>query len=218
MVRPANFGFNPETAINNAFQTLDEDESENSITSRAIEEFDAMVKVMLEAGVHVFVWQDSETPVKPDAVFPNNWFSTTPEGWMLTYPLFAPNRRRERATPAILDFVDQHFLVDRRYTFEHYEEKGLFLEGTGSMLFDHDQRVVYACLSPRTDIGLLDKLAVLTGYEMMAFHGTEQKWPSQFIITNVMMALGTRDAVVCLESIADSEERTRLIERLEQSR
>ena len=215
MVRPANFGYNPETAVNNAFQLESKERDNEKIRQKAVSEFENMVSMMRTAGIAVHVWQDSQEPIKPDALFPNNWFSTGPNGSLITYPMFAENRRIER-DPAIIDFIESLFVVKKRYTFEHYEEKNKFLEGTGSMLFDHAARQVFACLSPRTNIELLDKVAVLSGYEMIAFTAVDQNGIPVYH-TNVMMALGLDDVIVCLESITNLEARERLINAFEAS-
>lgn len=215
MIRPSNFGYNVETAGNNAFQTRAEKDDQEHIRNCAIEEFDAFVELLKSEGVDVHVWQDSDTPAKPDAVFPNNWFSTTPEGALLTYPMFAENRRLEREEK-LMDYVEEQFIVERRYHFEQYEEKSQFLEGTGSVLFDHDNKLVYACLSPRTHITLLDKLSVLLGYEMVAFHSEDENGVPIYH-TNVMMALGEDFAVVCADSIRKEDEREKVFTTLNES-
>lgn len=213
MIRPANFGYNPQTAVNNAFQTEADENDQTRIAEQAQAEFDEMVKSMRAVGIDVHVWQDSADPIKPDAIFPNNWFSTTPDGSLLTYPMFAPNRRIER-DPAIIDFIEHDFDVVRRYEFEHFEAKDLFLEGTGSILYDHDEKVAYACLSPRTDIRLLDKLAVLLGYKIVSFTSVDER-NVPIYHTNVMMALGEEYAIVCLDSIPSEEEKEKLIAAIE---
>lgn len=213
MIRPANFGYNPQTAVNNAFQTEADENDQTRIAEQAQAEFDDMVKSMRAVGIDVHVWQDSADPIKPDAIFPNNWFSTTPDGSLLTYPMFAPNRRIER-DPAIIDFIEHDFDVVRRYEFEHFEAKDLFLEGTGSILYDHDEKVAYACLSPRTDIRLLDKLAVLLGYKIVSFTSVDER-NVPIYHTNVMMALGEEYAIVCLDSIPSEEEKEKLIAAIE---
>lgn len=213
MIRPANFGFNAETAVNNAFQSKADRNEESSIRELAKLEFDNMVEALQMANVDVHVWQDDEKVIKPDAVFPNNWFSTTPDGALITYPMFAANRRIERDA-RILDYVESNFIVERRYEFEHYEDSGLFLEGTGSMIIDHDAHVIYACLSPRTDIQLLDKISVLLNYEVMAFNSVDEN-SQQIYHTNVMMALAEYHAIICMDSITSMDEQQRLQGRVE---
>ncbi len=204
MIRPANFGFNEETAGNNAFQSDDKGESPSEISKKARSEFDEMVKILRSKGVNIVVVDDTPSPVKPDAIFPNNWVSFHVNGAVLTYPMFAPNRRIERRED-VIDEIGKTFKVERRYTFEHYEEEGMFLEGTGSMLFDRDNKIVYACLSQRTDARLLDKFCVLVEYQRVVFHSVDRN-EMPIYHTNVMMALGEDFAVLCKDSMQNPEE------------
>lgn len=215
MIRPANFRYNTQTAENNTFQSDDKDESNALISEKAREEFDVMVELLRSNGVNVIVVEDTPEPKKPDAVFPNNWISFHENGAVLTYPMFAPNRRVERRED-IIDELGKTFDVTRRYTFEHYEEDDMFLEGTGSMLFDRDYKVVYACLSQRTDARLLDKFCVLVEYQRFVFHSVDRNGMPIYH-TNVMMALGEDFAVICLESIKNPDEVKELRQILERT-
>ena len=204
MIRPANFGFNAQTAENNAFQSDDRNETPAEIAKQAQKEFDAMVETLRSKGVNIIVVEDTDTPKKPDAIFPNNWVSFHVNGAVLTYPMYAPNRRIERRED-IIETIGKSFDVKRRYTFEHYEEDEMYLEGTGSMLFDRDNKIVYACLSQRTDARLLDKFCVLVEYQRVVFHSVDRNGLPIYH-TNVMMALGEDFAVLCRESIRSEEE------------
>jgi len=212
MIRPAHFGFNTQTAGNNAFQSDDKGESATNIAKKAKEEFDEMVNILRSNGVNIIVIEDTDLPEKPDAVFPNNWVSFHVNGAVITYPMFAPNRRIERRED-IIDEIGKAFDVKRRYTFEHYEEEDMFLEGTGSMLFDRDHKIVYACLSQRTDARLIDKFCVLVEYERVVFHAVDRNGMPIYH-TNVMMALGEDFAVLCRESIQNPDELKELEEVL----
>lgn len=215
MIRPANFRFNTQTAENNAFQSDDKDESNAEISWQARSEFDDMVSVLRSKGINIIVIEDTPSPAKPDAIFPNNWISFHENGAVLTYPMFAPNRRIERREEIIEKIAETH-QVERRYTFEHYEEDDMFLEGTGSMLFDRDNKVVYACLSQRTDARLIDKFCVLVQYQRMVFHATDRDGIPIYH-TNVMMALGEDFAVLCKETIRNPNELKELEEILERT-
>jgi len=215
MIRPANFGFNDQTAGNNAFQSDDKGESSKDISNKAQVEFDNMVEILRSKGVSIIVIDDTQSPEKPDAIFPNNWISFHVNGAVLTYPMFAPNRRIERRED-IIDTIGETFDVKRRYTFEHYEEDEMYLEGTGSMLFDRDHKIVYACLSQRTDARLLDKFCVLVEYQRMVFHAVDRNGLPIYH-TNVMMALGEDFAVLCKESIKNPDEMKELEEVLERT-
>ena len=207
MVRPKHFGFNPETADDNVFQSSEGNRTKATISELAIVEFDKMVQTLRDSGVMVDVWEDSNMPGKPDAVFPNNWFSTHQDGSLITYPMYSPLRRLER-DPEILEFITSKYDVSRSYSFEQFEEKDRFLEGTGSMVLDRDNKIVYACLSERTDITTLDQWCILRGYRKVVFHALAEGEPVYH--TNVVMALGDSFVVICMESIDDPEERDAL--------
>jgi len=206
MVRPANFGFNEETAANNAFQSRDGRLSPDTIRQKAVEEFDAFVQRLRDAGVDVLVAQDSDSPVKPDAIFPNNWATFHQEGLLVTYPMFAPTRRRERSDDVLQVALDAGFRAEQRVHLESSEDAGRFLEGTGSIIFDHQNKLAYACLSPRTDAGLLDELCKILGYNKVVFQAVDANGQDIYH-TNVMMAMGETFVVVCLDTVRNAQER-----------
>lgn len=212
MVRPANFGFNPETAVNNSFQTIDEEYSKKELSKIAIEEFDSMVQLLRNHGIEVLVWEDTANPVKPDAIFPNNWFSTHADNSILTYPMYAEVRRLERRE----DLIDSISNSSRRYSFENYESEGKYLEGTGSMILDRENKIVYACLSQRTNIEVLNKFSVLRGFKTVYFTSVD-KDNEPIYHTNVMMGLGEKFAAICLDSISNLEERKSVVNVLEET-
>lgn len=214
MVRPASFQFNEETAANNAFQTNGNYNNE-SIKAKAIEEFDSMVSILRSKGITVEVIQDTETPAKPDAVFPNNWISFHRDGTVVTYPMFAENRRIERRED-IIDTLASKYEVNKRYTFDYYEQEEKFLEGTGSMLFDRENNIVYACLSARTNIEILEKYSVLMGAKKIAFRSVDRSGKDIYH-TNVMMALGVDFCVICLESIKNEVEKNEVLQMLSET-
>jgi hypothetical protein len=152
----------------------------------------------------VLVIEDSDEPNKPDAIFPNNWITTHEDGSLITYPMFSKIRRNERREE-VINHLETDFLFSNRYAFEHYEDEHQFLEGTGSMVLDRVNRIVYACLSPRTSIELLDKFAVLKGYEVVRFKA--QSAGVDIYHTNVMMAMGHDFVVICMDAIGDEEDK-----------
>ena len=212
MVRPANFGFNEETAANNAFQSRDGRLRPEEIRRKAVEEFDGFVERLRAAGVHVIVAQDSARPVKPDAVFPNNWATYHQEGFVVTYPMFAPTRRRERRRQVIDTVLKEGFLSERRINLEFNEKLDRYLEGTGSIIFDHRHRLAYACLSPRTDASLLDELCAVLGYEKVIFQAVDGAGQDIYH-TNVMMAMGETFVVICMDTLRNPAERAMLEQR-----
>jgi len=209
MVRPANFAFNEETAANNAFQTRDERLNPEQIRIKAMAEFDEFVRRLRSAGIDVVVAKDSIKPAKPDAIFPNNWVSFHQEGFLVTYPMFAPTRRRERRRQVIDTVMKAGFQCERRVNLEFNEKRNRFLEGTGSIIFDHPNGLAYACLSPRTDASLLDDLCQEIGYQKMVFHAVDAAGRDIYH-TNVMMAIGETFVVICLDSVRNPAERAML--------
>src|SRR5689334_14274295 len=127
MVRPASFGYNAQTAVNNAFQQYDDDWSVESVQQKALAEFDHTVKQLQGAGIEVLVYDDLPFPHKPDAVFPNNWFCTLPDGTIAVFPLFAPNRSEEKRND-ILEDLSLRYNVSDVEDWSEYEAEGFFLE------------------------------------------------------------------------------------------
>lgn len=211
MVRPSCFGFNEETAANNAFQRKDEALSVVEVSKQARAEFDLFVKKLRAAGVSVIVAHDTPNPPKTDAVFPNNWISFHQEGFIVTYPMFSAIRRRERRRKVIETVLSQGFVSKTRLNFEFNEKLNRFLEGTGSIVFDHQHRLAYACTSVRTDTELLEELCQKLAYRPVSFNAVDAEGQPIYH-TNVMMALGETFAVVCLEAVADPTEKAALMD------
>lgn len=212
MVRPASFGWNPETRASNAFQR-ELPQLAGAAGARARAEFDALRAQLVAAGVEVCCIDDTPDPVCPDAVFPNNWVSLHVDGTVVLYPMLAPNRRLERRLEAIGALAaEQGRSIRRLLDLTHYETQGQFLEGTGSVVFDHAGRVAYACLSPRTQREPLAELCAELGYEPCEFTARD---PAGVPIyhTNVMLALGSDLAVVVADAI-DPADRARVLERI----
>jgi hypothetical protein len=215
MVRPAHFGFNQETAANNAFQINDPAMDAEQVQLRALQEFDLFVEALRNFGIRVIVAPDSEEPVKPDAVFPNNWVSFQPGGLLVTFPMFSPLRRLERRE-AVIEAVSDVFHVRRREHLEQWEAQDRFLEGTGSLILDHVHKLAYACISPRTDAGLMREYETISGYRPVIFHADDAEGQSIYH-TNVMMALGETFVVICMESVRQAEERALLMNWFQQT-
>ena len=211
MLRPAAFGANPETAASNAFQQVAPAAGE--IRAAALAEFDAFAAALAAAGVEVLVVEDTRTPETPDAVFPNNWVSLHHDGTAVLYPMLSPLRRLERRADVIDRIRDRGFAVDRVLDLTSWESRGVFLEGTGSIVFDHVARVAYACLSPRTQLAPLEALGAELGYVPHVFEATGPAGEPIYH-TNVMMSVGPGFATVCRESLPDEAEGRDLVERL----
>jgi len=213
MVRPASFGWNPQTGISNHFQPSLPPAAADDAGASAIVEFDGLATALALAGVEVHALADLAEPACPDAVFPNNWVSLHADGTVVLYPMLAPNRRRERRLELLQELEQQGgFSVARLLDLTHHELQGRFLEGTGSVVFDHATRVAYACLSPRTDPAVLEELCDELDYQSVTFHATGPDG-TPIYHTNVVLAVGGRCAVVCAEAVAQAE-RGALLERL----
>ncbi len=218
MVRPANFGFNPETAANNFYQKKDS-RSQEEIKALARAEFDSFVAMLRDQRIYVLVIEDTDHPVKTDAVFPNNWFSTHPDGKLILYPMFSANRRLERRKDIIEQVMHLGFKVNDILDLSFFEESDQFMEGTGSMVMDHQAKVIYACYSQRTHPIPLDYVAKILGYSVVGFEASQEidGVSSQIYHTNVMMHVGTDLAVVCLDSVPKVVERMLLLDSLTKS-
>lgn len=211
MVRPAGFGYNAETAANNVFQSK-VSISALEIQQKAIEEFDAFVDVLKNKGIDVTVMQDTDSPVKPDAIFPNNWFCTLEDGTVAVFPMYAVNRRIERR-PEMIDELKKNYEVNHFEDWTKYESDNLFLEGTGSMIMDHGSKIIYACTSPRTNEEVLKEFAQKHGYTVFSFHAEDEKGV-EIYHTNVIMHLGEDYAIICLDSVTNNTERHALTKLL----
>ena len=215
MVRPAAFGYNPETAATNTFQRAGGPNAADT-SAEARREFEQLARALRSEGVSVCAVEDSAAPAKPDAVFPNNWVSFHQDGTLVLYPMESPSRRVERRREVIDAAVRElHFKVSRTLDLTHYESERKFLEGTGSLVLDHAERVAYACLSPRTDAEVVAAWAAELGYEPLTFTASDRAGTPLYH-TNVMMWIGARVAVVGSEAIAPGD-RGRLLERLRSS-
>jgi hypothetical protein len=204
LVRPSNFIFNTETETSNAFQVKIGD-SEDIIKQKAFLEFEAFANILKLKGVNVYVFDDTKVPQKPDAVFPNNWVTFHRDGTVIFYPMYAPNRQLERRLD-IIDNLKQNFKVTKMVDLSKYEIENRFLEGTGSIIFDHNNKIAYACLSPRTDKEIFIEVCNLLNYKPIYFHAYD-KAGKEIYHTNVMMCIGEKFAAICLESISDENEK-----------
>lgn len=215
MIRPANFSANPETAASNAFQKAIPPDAE--IQRRALQEFDRLAAALKGAGVQVEIFEDRAEPVTPDAVFPNNWVSFHADGTVYLYPLQAQNRRWERRQDLIQALRGKRgYRVEKVEDLSAAELDGRYLEGTGSLVLDRPHRTAYACLSSRTDADTLRRWAAHSGYQTVVFHARDAQGRAVYH-TNVMLCVGDRFAVACLDSVNDEIERRQLREKLEES-
>jgi hypothetical protein len=213
MVRPQAFGYNPETASTNTFQRAEEPESGAPVRDLARAEFARLEQALESEWISVCAVEDTAQPLKPDAVFPNNWLSFHADGTLVLYPMHSVSRRLERRTDVIDAVVKRlGFRVSHLLDLTHHEEHGRFLEGTGSLVLDHRQRVAYACASPRTHPGLVAEWARELKYDPVIFHATDRTGAPLYH-TNVLMGIGERAAIVGSAAIAPGD-RERVLARL----
>jgi len=210
MIRPASFGYNAETAVNNSFQVNTGNLSETA--SNAILEFDAFVQKLRENGVDVLVYQDTKDPYTPDSIFPNNWISFHEEGVICQFPMFAENRRKERNN-AVIQLVKEKFKVTEQLDFTYFEAENLFNEGTGSMVMDRVNKIAYACLSPRTAIKPLQAFCKEMQYKAVCFNAFGENGDPVYH-TNVMMCVADKYVVICLDAITNPQEKLMLSETI----
>ncbi len=212
MIQPVHFDFNTETAINNRFQ---KNASDELLQSKAKKEFDDFIQVLVNNGIDVTIVQDSPEPHTPDSIFPNNWISFHQDGSICLYPMFAKNRRLERKL-TVLDAIGEKFMIEKTINLANYENELLFLEGTGSMVLDRVQKIAYACLSPRTNLPVLNIFCATYHYTPIVFLATDIN-NEPIYHTNVMMCVADEYVVICLDSIKDIIERNLVTNTITQS-
>jgi len=211
MVRPTSFGFDTETAQSNTFQhyaSLDT----STILKLVNDEFEQVVQILRFHNIDVTVIEDSPTPPKPNAVFPNNWLSTWPNGDIYLYPMATKSRRFERTEQA-LDSIKERFAITRAIDISTSENENRFLESTGVIVFHHPSKTAYGCISLRCDEELFKEHVTKLGYAPILFHGLDEA-SAPIYHTNVMMGIQSTTAVVCLEAIHDITERKKVFKSL----
>ena len=215
MVRPSHFRSNEQTAQDNHFQNKEMQDPAH-LLELAQKEFDDFVALLRQHGVHVVVVQADPEKDTPDAHFPNNWISTHPDRRIAIYPMKAPNRREERSEHVLDALESAGFLIEEVYDYSDAALEGVFLEGTGSMVLDHQHQKAYAALSQRTDEDLLIEFCEDFEYTPVIFTASQtvDGQLSPIYHTNVMLCVGTEVAVICSSSIKDSKERKQVLQHL----
>jgi len=206
MVRPANFSSNTETLETNKFQSgLNINDSQESIQSLAIEEFDNMVNLLRDHQITIFDLDDIKELNNTDALFPNNWVTFHQDNTAVIYPMMAKSRRKEKRND-ILKYLEEFesFRIEKVVDLSYLEKDGFFLEGTGSMVLDRINKIVFACESSRTSINALVVFCKKLNYSSVVFEAVNDDLPIYH--TNVMMSLGQETAFICSESIKDQKD------------
>ena len=214
MIEPVAFGFNEQTAVNNYFQV----QQEGNVQDNALKEFNDFVEKLRAKDINVITIKDTLEPKTPDSIFPNNWVSFHADGKVVLYPMFAENRRLERRDD-IINQIKEQFEVTEVIDYSGAEKDNLFLEGTGSMIFDHDNKLAYGSVSLRLDEGLFRKFCSDFGFQPVVFHSYQTAGEERLPIyhTNVMMCVADKFVVICLDCIDDESERNNVIETIKNS-
>jgi len=215
MIRPFRFYPNPETASDNAFQREVAQKDADTISRTAHEEFDQAVELLRGAGVTVHVFEDTASPEKPDAVFPNNWFSTHHDGRVALYPMYSPARRNERRRD-VIDELGKLYRISALVDYSSYEQSGFHLEGTGSLVLDYVNRIAYVSLSKRSDRELVERFCQDFNFDPVLFESVGDDGRPIYH-TNVVMSVGSEFALVGLDLIPDPGQRKTIRRRLEAS-
>ena len=216
MIEPIAFGYNAQTAENNYFQV---EQKDSDIQQKALSEFNNFVEKLRSKGINVITIKDTLEPHSPDSIFPNNWVSFHKDGKVVLYPMFAPNRRVERREDILETIKNQGFEIAEVDDFSHFENDDKFLEGTGSMIFDHDHKIAYGSVSLRLDEELFRKFCAKFGFTPVVFHSFQNVGDQRLPIyhTNVMMCVADKFVVICLDCIDDEMEREKVQEMIKSS-
>ena len=215
MVRSSCFNFNPVTAVDNSFQKQ-LDLSPAEVEERSLREFDGLVSQLRSARVDVKVVEDT-LKVSTDVIFPNNWISFHQERKIVVYPMKAENRRREKRYDLVEGWKEK--LGAELIDYSHYEQEGKFLEGTGSMVLDRVNRIAYSCISPRTNIEMVNRFCADFGYTPVVFTASlmVNNQPYPIYHTNVMLSIGDTFTVICVDAIRDGAEKTLVLDSLQRT-
>ena len=218
MMRPEHFDFNYETAENNHFQKEDKKLSKEKILKNAKNEFDNLYNKLIINKINVNVFNDRKKVRTTDSVFPNNWISLHQDGSVYVYPMFSENRRKERRFD-IIEKLKKQFEIKRVIDLSYFEKESVFLEGTGSMILDRQNKICYAALSDRTNIIALNDFCNRALYNPIIFKSYQKVKGKINLIyhTNVMMCVADQYAIVCLDTIHNTKEREILISSLEKT-
>lgn len=205
MVFPKSFCSNPDTLSSNSFQSLHSPEKKCNVLAKAQNEFSEFQKKLISTGFRILNFEEDTSKFTPDALFPNNWFCHLPDGKVFLFPMF-PTNRREEVREDIIRSLQSEKVIDLRPLVE----KNVFLEGTGSLILDHQYKTGFACLSPRTSPQALQLFSELSGYKIISFNAVDSNGQPIYH-TNVMMTISPQHVVICMESIPDKPQ-AKLIE------
>ena len=212
MIRPKHFNYNVETAKDNYFQKKEINISTTTIQKKVRDEFNSLVEIIKKEKIKINIFDDKKNIKTTDSVFPNNWISFHEDGKIIIYPMFSENRRKEKRKDIIDTLKNKGYKINEIIDLSKYENENKFLEGTGSMILDRENRICYAAISSRTSIDLLKYFCKKINYKLISFkaYQTFKKNRERIYHTNVMMCIAKQYAIVCLDSIDNKDEKISL--------
>lgn len=209
MIRPNHFGFNEETARSNFFQNNDDIKD---LAHLAKVQFDQVVKEIRSHHIAVDTFEDQDVSL-PDAVFSNNWLAGIPTNVLTVFPMATETRQKE-VRKDIIDWVQQMYDYPQLIDLRSNIEDGRFLEGTGSVVFDHFTKTAFACESQRTSIPLFEAYCGAIGYLPVSFESLDLNG-NPIYHTNVMLSIAEKYVIVNLDSVQNQLEKSFLKARLQ---
>jgi len=212
MLRPNNFGFNNDTKSSNPWQN-DINFDQKYIAKKATQEFDDMVEVLTRHDIKVHVLKDSLSAKLPDAIFLNNWFTITPHHDLFLFPLASESRRGERRRELIAQ-IQAIANIKNTVDLSDFEKEQMFLESTGSIVFDYIHKYAFASISGRTNEKLFDMFCSKINYKGFVFNCFDLKGLPIYH-TNVLLSIASEYAIVCLDTIENNLEKAYLSKLLE---
>ncbi len=212
MIRPKHFNYNVETAKDNYFQKKETSISTLKIQKKVRNEFNNLLKVIKKEKIKIEVFDDKNSVKTTDSVFPNNWISFHENGKIIIYPMYSENRRKEKRKDIIDILKNKGYKINEIIDLSKYENENKFLEGTGSMILDRENRICYAAISSRTSKDVLNYFCKKNNYKLIPFKAYQTYKKNRELIyhTNVMMCIGEQYAIVCLDSIDNENEKKSL--------
>ncbi|WP_444995055.1 arginine deiminase-related protein [Aliikangiella sp. IMCC44359] len=215
MVQPLDFGYNEQTSTDNEFQHKPTDISDKQIQLSALNEFNQMRQRLEDKGIEVIVLKKSHTQITlPDAVFPNNWFSTRQDGKLFIYPMKTLNRQAEVQIDELSQSLEEHgYLIKQTIDLRENTQPNEILEGTGSLVFHHQTGQAFAALSERCSKKLLLSFCQKYGYQSHMFNTASQQGIPIYH-TNVAMSCGKHFVVIAKNIINQTETNRNVIKTL----
>ena len=215
MIKPSSFGYNLDTAEDNFFQKIEDNLSSDQIQSSALDEFSNMCSILKENGINVVVMENEKEKKLSDDIFPNNWISFHGNKYVI-HSMFAKSRRLEKNNKFIKKLNEIGFKYSLLKDYSEFENKGVFLEGTGSIILDRLNKLAYCSISKRSNEKLFNIFCQDVGYKPIIFSSFDSNG-GVIYHTNVMMNLGDDFALICYGSIKDLKERKLVKRYLENS-